>query len=224
MRIQGAGAAYLAYLVTVFVPSATLAQTPHPTSILGHVIDMLCIDLTPDLGCERVMLIASQRDIGTVDLYIFPHVLNDQKSALMVVPGAVWTGGLFGDLPILEALENGSLRITAMQTGSGREPWEHAITIAARDKTLLVAGETFSTYDRIDNSTFSCDVNLLNGRYVVTGTPPQIDPATGAERDDDRVFEQSGRLAPGAYPLENLSYADSLPEICDTIRADWPLD
>ncbi len=200
------------------------AQDIQDVGAISRVIDMLCVDLTDHIGCERVILAKTEGEQNLVDLFVLPNFQNRDTTPIVIVGKAFWSAGSFGDGPSPQRAENGSLQIVTEQIGSGRNPWTHTHTIVAMEGELMVGGETFTTYDRIDNSTFACDVNLLTGRYEITGSPPQVDAETGALTSNDVVFENNGRGQPAAYPLADLSYDRGLPEICDKMRQGWPSD
>ena len=185
--------------------------------VLSRLIDTACIDLTDDIGCEQVTLLASADGELAADLFIYPNVQNDADAPILFARNAVWSGAMIGDSPYLERSETGALRIVTEQISSGRNPWTDVFTIVERGGKLVVAGRTFSTYDRIDNSTFRCDVNLLTGDWEASGTPPATD-GYGEE------FEMAGRVAPSAPDLSRLDYQDGQPEICTDIRARWAFD
>ena len=200
------------------------AKAQQEAVTLARLIDTICIDLTEDIGCEQVTLLKSADEQGSADIFVMPNVQDNIAEPILVVRNAVWSGGMFGDTPYLERSEQGSLMIHSEQSGSGRNPWRLTHTVAMRDGILMLVGYTFTTYDRLDNSIFACDINLLTGAYDVSGTPPQVDPETGDLTDDDRLFEQSGRDAPSATPLADLTYDYHLPARCAQLRDTWELD
>jgi len=181
-----------------------------------RVLDMLCVDLIDEIGCERVFLLTNEDDDDVADLLILPNALIEGTTPILAVEKALWRGGMFGDGPYLGTTDSGALTLTEELIGSGRNPFINVYTIVERGGVLTVAGHTYSTYDRLDNSTFGCDVNLLTGGYNASATPPQIDLDTDELINDDRVFEQSGRGDVGAFALADLDYQNPWPEICRT--------
>ena len=81
-----------------------------------------------------------------------------------VLPDAAWDGPLAGQKPTLAINEAGSVLLTAMQEGMGRDRWRLTLTIAHRDGDWRIAGYTYDFYDPLDATAWGhCDLNLLTG-------------------------------------------------------------
>ena len=50
--------------------------------VLSRLIDTACIDLTDDIGCEQVTLLASADGEPAADLFIYPNVQNDADAPI----------------------------------------------------------------------------------------------------------------------------------------------
>jgi hypothetical protein len=146
--------------------------SPTEAEILPRVIDSICADLVEDdNGCQQVMLLASASTPDRADLIILGDWRTDPPSEPMLVArSAVFNGHMWGMAPSLAVTEAGSLQLTSEQTGIGRFPWYQTLTIAYRDGRFVLAGFTYSTYDRAAGGGMTCDVNLLTGEYAVEAT------------------------------------------------------
>lgn len=99
---------------------------------------------------------------GSVDLLVTEGAWE------RVVPWAAWTGAMAGQQPELAVSEAGSVLLTSMNEGIGRDRWRLTLTIAHRDRDWRVAGITYDWRDALDPLAWgSCDLNLLSGRGAV---------------------------------------------------------
>jgi len=141
------------FCLTLAIPLSTpvSAQTEAETQTLSRIIDTLCLDMVQALnGCETAVLLTSETDLDAADLLIFSDRRGSEpQSVLAVVRGIAYNGAWFGQSPVLEAGENGALLVAEEQIAIGRTPWMQSLTIVHREGEFLVAGHTYSTYDRI---------------------------------------------------------------------------
>lgn len=85
-----------------------------------------------------------------------------------VAAGIAWSGAMAGTLPALSLSPAGSVLLTSMNDGVGRDRWRLTLTIAHRDGDWRVAGITYDWRDTLDPQGWGrCDINLLAGRGVV---------------------------------------------------------
>ena len=208
------------FCLTLAIPLSTpvSAQTEAETQTLSRIIDTLCLDMVQALnGCETAVLLTSETDPDAADLLIFSDRRGSEpQSVLVVVRGIAYNGAWFGQSPVLEAGENGALLVAEEQIAIGRAPWMQSLTIVHREGEFLVAGHTYSTYDRIVGGTFSCDVNLLTGDWVVNAD--RSNPETGATTYD---VSETGRVAGERRALADWSSGNLLSAPCEASLSAW---
>ena len=186
--------------------AATLALAPPAlaqdlsgaeATLLPRIIDSACFDLIEAYnGCEQVTLLSSETQPDAADLIILTDRRTDPSGApLLVARSIVFNGPMWGMSPSLAQAENGSLLLTSEQIGIGRHAWTQTLTLAWRSGAFVVAGYTWSSYDRIDAGSVTCDVNLLTGDYVANALRGGVDGRAETVLVDDR-----GRIAPMALP------------------------
>lgn len=200
------------YLLPCLVlPSAALAGllTGDEAALLPRLIDSACIDIHDSIGCETVAFLKSESEPDRADLVILTdHRADGGARPLVVVRDFAFNGAMWGMAPSIEQSETGSLQLLSEQTGIGRYPWMQTLTVAWRDGAFVVAGITYTTYDRMTASTVICDVNLRTGGYV-------LDWAIGGE-DGETLDEnrETGRGKPEHIPLESWTADHALPAVC----------
>ena len=109
---------------------------------------------------------------GTADLQI-----DDTSLGTVFASDIAWVGGAGGQLPELGLADNGSVQLTSMNEGIGRDRWALTLTIAYRDDAYRVAGYTYRWRDTIELANNGvCDVNLLTGQGEVSldGGPKKL--------------------------------------------------
>jgi hypothetical protein len=117
---------------------------------------------------DRAVLVENG-DAGA-DLYIYRNLepardLATPAKPLLVKKNAAWSGAMWGTRPSLEANGKGGLLIKSENAGVGRDRWSQTVTVAYRNKELIVAGFTRESYDTLDpNAAHSCDLNFLSGK------------------------------------------------------------
>lgn len=148
-----------------------LAQPAHAEAeaeVLPRLIAMTCADMLPETGCERFVLLESSDSGDTADLIVlFDHVSDRGDEVLITARNIAFNGSLWGMAPRLEATSRGTILLHSEQSGIGRHPWFETLTLAYRNEDIVVAGYTFSSYDRITNDYHTCDINLLTGDFDV---------------------------------------------------------
>ncbi len=199
-------------------PAAAQDLSEAEASILPRLIDSLCIDLVEGrTGCETAVLLTSETEPDSADLVIFTdRRAHGEMSILEVVRNISFNGPMFGQTPWLEQAENGSLLLQSEQIGIGRSPWNQTLTIAFRDGAFVVAGLTYSTYDRIAAGGANCDVNFLTGDWEIFAERPN--PET-----EETIYEanETGQMAPARPLLAEWNWTAPLPEPCSTALAEW---
>ncbi|PVH28637.1 hypothetical protein [Pararhodobacter oceanensis] len=185
-------------LTALVTPALADSDAPQP----GTLIAALSGDWNGDGDPDAVLLVQSETP-DSADLRVYLGTFRGLEPQFTTF-SATYAGPWGGQTPGLVALTPTTFAITSEQTGIGRTPWTQRITIAYREDSFRVAGFTHQFYDRIDPAYHgSCDVNLLTGDYVLernSGDPAQV-------RND------SGRLAPGGFALQDLTL-DYIPQIC----------
>ncbi len=147
--------------ILAFAAFATAAQA----EIVGESVSL---DLDKD-GTAETFWLENNGD-GTVNLRA-----RDTGYGDFTVEDIAWIGGP-GQIPILGQSPAGSLTVTAMNIGIGRNRWESMITIAYRRDRYRVVGLSYGFYDSLDlDSNGTCDLNLLTGRGVVVENEVQRD-------------------------------------------------
>lgn len=211
---------FLPLAALAFLPLPAAAQTSAETDVLPRLIASACFDLVEERnGCETVVLLASETEPDTADLLIVSdRRANAPQEILTVARNIVFNGPMFGQSPSLAQAENGSLQVIEEQTGIGRFPWVNELTIAHRDGAFLVAGQTYSTYDRIMGGSYSCDTNLLTGDWVASAERPDPD-----ETQDVPIFEVSerGQITGARISLSEWNQGQSRPRPCDDVFTAW---
>ena len=197
--------------------SPAFAQSPEDL-VLPRLIDSLCIDLVEALtGCETAFLLTSETQDDAADLVIVSDRRASDPAALLITRRSIaYSGAFFGQSPSLEAGPNGALFLHEEQAGVGRTPWMQTLTIVHRDDGFLVAGQTYSSYDRLSGGGFSCDVNLLTGDW--TASADRVNPENG-----ETTYDASGRgtIAPARPALADWAPGQSLPGPCETALTAW---
>ena len=99
-----------------------------------------------------------------------------------VVSDAASVGPLPGQKPTLAISEAGSVLLTSMNEGMGRDRWRMTLTIAHRGGDWRIAGYTYDFYDPLDATAWGhCDLNLLTGQGVAeTQDGPRLAVAPAA--------------------------------------------
>lgn len=147
----------------------------------------------PD-GRDAVFLM--QADDGMADLVLMRHDAVRGLQPSLYLPALVFAGPMAGQSPSLSPVSDSSFAIKTEQIGVGRTPWYQTLTVAYRDGAYMLAGFTYSFYDRLDLShTGSCDVNLLTGHYMA-----ELGPGEETTR-----IERTGTDGPRAFPLAELT-------------------
>ncbi len=212
---------YLAFVAGFLAAAPAIGQelTEAEASILPRLIDSLCLDLVEGSnGCETAVLLTSEDEPDGADLVIFTDRRRSDGSAVLeVVRNIAFNGPLFGQAPWLEEAENGSLLLQSEQIGIGRSPWSQTLTIAFRDSAFVIAGFTYSTYDRLDAGGFRCDVNMLTGDWEVFGE-------RGGEGETEAVLysvADSGRAEIPRVRLSEWDWTAALPAPCTGPLDDW---
>jgi hypothetical protein len=178
--------------LAVTIPLSAAAD-PWPE---GTLIAALTGTWPGDGGRHLVTLVAGAEPDG-VDLVIHAPGPRGLETSLRV-QNAVWGGPMYGQTPGLEPRSDTSFVITSENTAIGRGAWSAGVTVAWRGGEWVVAGFTWSFFDRVDPDALGrCDVNLLAGTW---------------EREDGAT-RTSGRDGPRAFPLAALDAA-FLPEVC----------
>lgn len=140
---------------------------------------VLCLVACPALAQDRPPMQEVSADLdgdGLAETYALRPggeptmdlaVTEDGKER--VAHGIAWSGGLAGQQPELSLSPAGSVRLTSMNEGIGRDRWRLTLTVAHRDGDLRVAGLTYDWRDTLDTEAGwgSCDINLLTGRGEV---------------------------------------------------------
>lgn len=209
---------FITLLLAALAALPANAQSDAEAAVLPRIIDTLCINMVEALnGCETAVLLTSDSDPDAADLMILSdRRASDAQSILSVTRNIAFNGAMFGQSPRLEAGDNGTLYVHEEQIGIGRSPWTNTLTIIHRDDGFLVAGQSYSTYDRIAGGTYSCDVNLLTGGWIIAAD--RINTESG-----ETIYDVSDTgTAMSARPvLADWSWSRGLPAPCEVPLTDW---
>ena len=208
----------LAALALCAAPLPALAEglSPGEGAEFPRLIDSACLDLVEaHTGCEQAILVASETEPDRADLIVLTDWRTEPASAPLLVARAIaFNGAMWGMAPTLEQAGNGSLLLRSEQSGIGRFPWFETLTLAWRDGRFVVAGFTWSSYDRAMGGGMSCDVNLLTGDYVAQAT--RVSPGTETET---AVFDETGRIAPMVRAAADWGSDAPFPDPCSRAMA-----
>lgn len=207
----------LALALAAALAGPALAQTGPEAAIAPRIIAHECLDIREDLnGCESVLLLASETEPDGADLLIYPDRRTDDATGpLLIVRNVAFNGAMWGMAPSLGRADNGSLYLNSEQIGVGRTPWSQTLTVAWRGGRFVVAGFTYTAYDRLNGRNFSCDINMLTGDFESRLIIPDMED-NGAEEE---VIRDTGRVGPMAVALADWTAFRGLPEPCATASA-----
>jgi len=155
--------ASLLLLSTITAPA--LAGSLETDNIVKAVIG----DFNKDGAADLVLLTRGTEDM---DLLFFLRdkerdYLKPAGVALNKVWGRVGPDSFYGQEPILEAMANGSIKITTRNDSIGRNRWSQTLTLAYRNTDFIVAGFTYSYNDTLDlAASGDCDLNVLTGKGI----------------------------------------------------------
>lgn len=173
-------------------PSAAQGLDGNEAATLTRLIASDCLDIVGDsIGCEQVIVLASDSEPDAADLIILTDRRGGAAVPLLIARGIVFNGAMWGMSPSVARSEGGSLLLQSEQTGIGRYPWSETLTLAWREGEFVVAGYSWSTYDRALGGFAACDVNLLTGSYTAEAQRQVAE--TGA---DIPLMNETGRGAP----------------------------
>ncbi|WP_143033523.1 hypothetical protein [Roseicitreum antarcticum] len=178
---MGAGA-----LILWSALSAAQAQTPPSTGAderPGTLIAVLSGDWNNDGAPDAAVL--QRGGDAFADLLVLSGDPVYGLQSYAHLRDLVFAGMMGGQLPGLVARSDSSFALHSENTGIGRNAWMQDITIAWRQGGFVVAGFTYSTYDRLDvDAGGTCDVNLLTGGYELTlgQLDAKVQRGTGADR------------------------------------------
>jgi len=203
-------------LAVASTPALAQDLSPGEADLLPRLIDSACMELIEAYnGCEQVILLSSAVDPDRADLVILSDWRTEPPSEpLLIARSIAFNGSMWGMAPELAQAENGSLQLTSQQTGIGRFPWHQTLTIAYREDAFVLAGFSYSTYDRAEGHRMSCDVNLLTGDYIVEAM--RYDPET--ERHTP-VLEDIGQIEAMVIDAQNLGTNAPFPAPCEDAMA-----
>jgi len=98
-------------------------------------------------------------------LFVYLSAGSGELKLAAFAPGVAFAGQMFGTMQELQFSKSGALQVHSQNSAVGRYRWELTMTLAYRDKAVIVAGTTASSYDTLDTkSGGSCDLNLLTGK------------------------------------------------------------
>lgn len=183
-------------MIGAALPPAAFAQDdPRP----GQLIAVLTGDWNNDGAPDAAVVQRGGDDFADLLVLTGDPVYGLQPYAH--IPDLVFAGPMGGQVPRLSARSDTSFSVHSGNTGIGRSAWMQDITIAWRQDGFVVAGFTYTSYDRLDvDAGGTCDVNLLTGGYELT-----------LARTVDKV--QRGTRTDRAFPLSALR-AGYAPAIC----------
>lgn len=177
--------------------SDTLAEDE--AAVLPRMIDSLCIDVHEEPGCERVVLLASTTSEESADLIIHFGTVRDTTTPLLVARDVVFRGPFEGMIPSIERAEDGRLLVQSEQFSFGRHPWFQTLTIGWSGSEMVVQHFAFSSYDRTSNDGYTCDVDLMAGRYT------SLVSLFDAQTETDEDIREEGEIVIEPIPVAEWS-------------------
>lgn len=196
--------------------AALLAYPVHAEPLPpGSLIAAISLDWNGDVVLDAATL--TRAGDGMADLTLYRGGGIHGLDPILTLRGAVFAGPMAGQAPAFEARTPTSFGIATQQIGVGRLPWHQRVTIAYRDGDFLVAGYTYTFYDRLDLGHHGvCDVNLLTGDYEIRISRSDTQPDGTAIEDSATEETFTGRTGRTAFPLADLREGFA-PTICDEL-------
>lgn len=163
----------LARTAAAAVLVAGTAQAAEIPDFASRIVSAASGDINGDGKADLVMLLTPDEEAGEMDhgllLMLGAGKGEDQIKPKAYYPDLVWgglPGGMAGNRPSVTIAANGSIRLFSHNDSVGRDRWNQTLTLAWRDKKLMLAGFTYSSYDTLveGGDARKCDVNLLTGR------------------------------------------------------------
>lgn len=201
----------VAAALTAPAVSAAFADEASDHAALSRVLSAVQAEASEDhVGAERLVLTQSREaDADSADLHVFAGPGAAEPGAWIAsFEGIAYAGMMSGQQPVLEVAENGSIRLRSEQSAIGRAPWQQTLTLALRDKRLVVAGFTYAMLDRVSGGSLSCDWNLLTGAWEVERSGPADD---GTARPD---LKRSGRQPEDMALAQWARDPEQFPKFC----------
>lgn len=139
-----------------------------PGDVFSAVVGEWNNDGTPD----HAVLVRNGPD--ALDLYIYtsdptPDDRLNMKLAVYV-PGFASVSADMDNTLELESKTYNSLQYSEYYMKGGYE----TLTLSYRGGQFVVSGVTFISYDNLNDTVFSCDVNLLTGKGIVDKKPVKV--------------------------------------------------
>ncbi len=145
-------------------PPANTAPASVPPQ---NVISAITGDFNDDGSFDRAVLVDNGDD-ATANLIVYFYTDNG-FSLGGFSQSIVYNGGMAGSIPDLRLGKTGGLQVHSENIAVGRDHWEQTLSIAWRNKQLVVSGITATHNDTLDpNAGGGCDVNLLSGKGKTT--------------------------------------------------------
>ncbi len=186
-------------------------KQPQKDKILSSLTLDLDGDSYPDVAYLTLADNATQEEL---DLWI-KLSSQDQYYKISALAENMLTGlsGLSNDLEVNSA---GSLKVVSYNDSVGRSRWTETVTLAFRNKSLKLAGYTFTEADTVDSSYSSCDVNVLSlqGKFESQDGNVVFDVASR----DRLTLDKVNRVNLQKTYLQDYCYSFDLGEFDDDER------
>jgi hypothetical protein len=199
-----------ALLTLLATPILAQSLTQTEAAFLPRLIFSTCINVHDNVGCETLVLLKSETQSDTADLLILSDFRDRDGPALplAVARNVVFNGAMWGMAPMIEPRDGGGFVLTSEQIGAGRHPWHQSLDIIWRGERFVVSEYAFSSYDRIQNHSYSCNIDLLSGQ--ATSEVTLFDMQT--EQDD--ITRVEAQIEPIHIDIADWATAWREPEVC----------
>lgn len=195
-------------IALVASPVASDPMAEDEAAVLPRLIDSLCLDLHPEPGCERIFLLASAASGETADIIMLSGHSRDTTIPLLVARDVAFNGPFEGMIPSIERADDGRLLVQSEQFSFGRHPWFQTLTIGWSGSEMVVQHYAFSSYDRISNDGYTCDVDLMAGRYI------SLVSLFDAQTETDEDIREEGEIVIEPIPVAEWSAREHEITVC----------
>jgi hypothetical protein len=187
--------------IALFTTSAMAVEFPMTENIVTQAL----VDVDKDGVRDDVALsYGSEEDQG-----LTLSVLLSSTGKVVQVPDLVQNTTAtedsmdMGEGNIITQNASGSLQLKASNEFIGRNRWRETLTIVYRKGQLILAGYTYVTWDTVNGSLNSCDLNTLSGKGIFT-----YDNDYGTDEDvfgDVELLKKDIKPALSSLSVESLA-------------------
>lgn len=165
-------------LIALFVTSNAFAESPiRSDDQKGMMIASVEADVTGDGKAELIIL--SHGETASADLSII-SINGNQRTIIAEKKDVAYVDELEPEAVSLDVTSKGAILVNSSQSSTGRDRWNHTLTIVMRNGKFLVAGVDLFSFDSITMKSSNCSANLLTGK-IINGRRTSKFPAGGIE-------------------------------------------